>query len=130
MLPEFNRQGWESLEEYVRAWALERQEILVTVGTIVDPNPQTIGRGIAVPRAFYKITIDLKTKEHIALVMSHKPTRKGAVNEYVTTIAKIEEQSGTIISVPEGTDKNKVAALWHTKTSDWRKKHKELCKGR
>lgn len=128
--PKFNEQGWESLEEDVRAWALERGEVMIYVGSVVGPQPETIGSGVVVPRAFFKIVIDPKTSEVIGFLMNNVDTPKGDVTPYVTTISKIEEQSGITFALPNGIDKNKNVALWHTSTSDWRKKHKALCKGK
>ncbi len=126
-IPGMNRQGWESLEEVVRAWALERGEVLIYVGSIVDPHPQTIGDGIAIPRAFYKIIIDPKTKETIAFIMNNIATPKGDMTKFIVPISDIETQTQIVFPVPEGTDKSKTVALWHTSTSTWRKHHKELC---
>lgn len=126
--PKMNREGWESLEEDVRAWAMERGEVMIYVGSIMDPHPQTLAHDIAIPRAFYKIIIDPKTKEVIGFMMNNVDTPKGDMTKFVTTISKIEEQSGITFPLPDGFDKNKNVALWHTSNSTWRKKHKELCK--
>jgi endonuclease G len=103
--------------------------VVVYVGSIMDPHPQTIGN-IAIPRAFYKVVIDPATKEVIGFMMNNQNTPKGDMTRYITTISKIEEQSGITFTVPEGTDKTKNVALWHTSTSHWRKQHKALCKGK
>ena len=128
--PKMNREGWESLEESVRSWAYQRGEVVVEVGSIVDQNPETIGHGIAVMKANFKIVIDVKTNETIGFIMNNVDTPKGDPTKFITTIAKIEEQSGITLPIPPGTDKNKTVALWHTSTSDWHKRHKELCKGK
>lgn len=126
-LPGMNRQGWESLEEDVRSWAFQRGELVVYVGPVLDATPATMPDGTAKPRAFYKIAIDTKTNEVIGFLMNNQNTSKGDMNPYKVTIAKIEEQTGITFTLPAGTDKTKTVALWQTSTSDWHKKHKELC---
>lgn len=127
--PGMNRQGWERGEESVRAWAMERGEVLVYVGDIVDPNPDHMGNGIAIPRAFFKVVVDLKTNEFIAYEMNNVDTPKQDMSAFITSVQKVEQDSGITIPLPEGADKSKNVALWHTASSDWRKRHKEICKG-
>lgn len=127
--PGMNRQGWERGEESVRAWAMERGEVLIYVGDIVDPNPDHIGNGITIPRAFFKVVVDPKTNEFIAYEMNNADTPKQDMSAFITPVQKIEQDSGITIPLPEGADKSKNVALWHTASSDWRKRHKELCKG-
>src|SRR5690348_1945306 len=57
--PGLNRDEWELLEEYVRAWALERGSLIVYVGPVLSSGDPTIGPDhVDVPSAFWKLVID------------------------------------------------------------------------
>lgn len=57
-LPGFNRVGWRVLEEHVRDLANEYNELYVVTGPIYQGNEGTIGNGVAIPSAFYKVILD------------------------------------------------------------------------
>ena len=96
--PGFNRDGfghegvWGYLENQARDWVAERGSIYVVSGAIATGN-QTIGEGVAVPEAFYKVMLDLKTGESISFLMPHKDDLRGDVESFITSIDRIEEIS-------------------------------------
>ncbi len=66
--PQFNRGIWKKLEEQVRTWALENEELYVVVGPVLQPGLPKIGKnGVSVPRYYYKVLLDLKRPEIKAL---------------------------------------------------------------
>jgi hypothetical protein len=61
-LHELNAGPWEKLEQHERELAeAPDAELYVVAGGIFDANPPTIGHGVAVPKANFKIITVLKT---------------------------------------------------------------------
>ena len=120
-LPGLNRQEWERLEESVRAWALERGDLLVYVGPVIPAAPKLL-EDIAVPPAFWKIVIDRKRGEVLAFEMPQREIPKGDLAPWVTTVKAIEAQTGIRFNV--GTA-GKVP--WPADLAGWHKAHKEAC---
>lgn len=97
--PGFNRDGfghegvWGFLENEVRDWVRERDEIYVISGAIAS-GQNTIGEGVSVPEAFYKIVIDLQEAESIAFLMPHEDDLRDRASEFIVSIDRIEEITG------------------------------------
>lgn len=141
-VPEFNRQGWESLEQDVRDWAYERHQVIVYVGPVfVSPLPWIAGKGIidnghlhtigehkvAVPDRFYKIVVDPQINQTIAFLMDNVATPKGPMDGFRTTIAEIEKETGITFPVPARVDKTAKADMWPIADHDWHEQHKKTC---
>ena len=96
--PGFNRDGfghegiWGYLENEVRDWVNERGEVYVVSGAIATGGV-TIGEGVSVPEAFYKIVIDLKKGDSIAFLMPHKDDLRDRAAHFIVSIDQIEEKS-------------------------------------
>ncbi len=59
--PRFNRGIWKELEEQVREWALENEELYIVVGPVLQEGLPKIGEnGVSVPKYYYKVLLDLK----------------------------------------------------------------------
>jgi endonuclease G len=114
---DLNAGPWLRLEDYCQQLAKNgRKEMFITAGPIYGANPPTIGHGIAVPEAFFKIVVVLDRGQGpadvspstrvIAVVM---PNVTGILDEpwgkYRTSIASIERLSGYhfLGNVPEET---------------------------
>jgi endonuclease G, mitochondrial len=103
---EANAGPWERLEEHERDLAKRTgAEIYIVAGPIFDANPKTIGRGVAVPRATYKVIVALSAGQnatHItndtAIVSVVIPNEAGvsghAWTEFSTSVDEVERQSG------------------------------------
>ena len=63
--PDLNRGIWKELEEKVRDWAVENEEVYVVTGPILaDGFKKKIGKSnVAVPNYFYKVVADLSGDE-------------------------------------------------------------------
>lgn len=98
-LPGFNRDGfghqgvWGFLENEIRDWVRDRGELYVVSGAIASGR-QTIGNSVAIPEAFYKIVIDLKTADSIAFLLPHEENLKDQAAKFIVSIDRIEEVSG------------------------------------
>lgn len=93
------------MEDYERKLANQNKELYVTAGGIFDATPPTIGHGVAVPKADYKIVVVLAAgqgaesvtpeTEVIAVIMPNDPSVKQKKwTEYLTTVEEVERQSG------------------------------------
>ncbi len=114
-LHELNAGPWERLEQYERLRA-ERGELLYIVAGGVFSNPfSTIGHGVAVPAANFKIVVILRAEqkpadvdartEVLAVLMPNEPgVGLHRWTEYLTSVDAIESASGYdfLNAIPEG----------------------------
>lgn len=91
----FNAGVWKELEETVRDWAIKHKELYIVTGPILDGDEKTIGRKtkVAVPKAFYKAILDLKTPNlsGIAFVIPHRVCEE-PLSDFATSIDNLESQ--------------------------------------
>ena len=94
--PDFNRQGWRLLEEYVRDVVADRDEIHVITGAIYEGLNLTIGRGeVRIPSHFYKVLYDSETQEALAFLMLHEPFDFNAdIDGFVVPVDQAESFTG------------------------------------
>ena len=103
---DLNAGPWLRLEDYLQELSQkENKELYVTAGGLFSAHPETIGHGVAVPDACFKIVVVLdrgqglsdvdKTTRVIAVIM---PNVTGILDEpwgqYRTTVSEIEKRSG------------------------------------
>ncbi len=70
-LHELNEGPWEKLEEYERELARRHDaELFIVAGGIFDAEHQTIGHGVAVPKANFKIVVALRQGQQASDVKS------------------------------------------------------------
>src|SRR5262249_50752973 len=74
MLPQLhtvNAGNWEDLEKVVRAWSVERGDMLVMAGRIFDARlSSTIGpHRLPIPAAFWKVIVDQRAGAALAFIM-------------------------------------------------------------
>ncbi|MBT8230910.1 MAG: DNA/RNA non-specific endonuclease [Bacteroidia bacterium] len=93
----FNNGVWKELEETVRDWAYDNEEVYVITGPIFFGRPaKRIGENkVAVPDAFYKAILDITTpsQKSIAFIIPHEKSEKH-LREYAVSIDKLEEHLG------------------------------------
>jgi DNA/RNA endonuclease G (NUC1) len=96
-LAEFNAGVWKELEEDVRDWAIDRKELYIVSGPILDGSEKYIGKNnkIAVPKSFYKIILDIygKAPEAIAFHIPHRGCRE-RLETFALSIDSLEELTG------------------------------------
>ena len=93
----FNNGIWRELEENVRDWAYDNDELYIVSGPIFyGSNPDRIGQNkVAVPDAFFKAILDIegsKTKG-IGFILPHERSYKH-LREYAVSIDDIEKETG------------------------------------
>lgn len=96
-VPYFNRGIWKKLEEKVRNWATENEEIYVVTAGVLTDNLLQIGKQnkVAVPKYFYKVILDLKEPEvkAIAFILPNEKSSLPLQN-FVVTIDSVEKLTG------------------------------------
>jgi endonuclease G len=128
-LPGLNRQGWERLEETVRAWAAERGSVTVYVGPMLSTVKKKIGRNrVAVPTAFWKVVVDPVRGESLAFVMPQKNIPKGNLAKWQTSIGAVEDEANLKLPVPVFTVRTAKSPLWPADLAAWKSKHKVACR--
>jgi len=113
-LHELNAGPWEQLESYARARARGGAQLYIVAGGVFSAPFATIGNGVAVPVANFKIMVVLspgqgssdvdENTEVLAVLMPNQPgVGEHAWTEYLTTVDAIEQASGYdfLNAVPE-----------------------------
>jgi endonuclease G len=105
-LHELNAGPWEKLEQYERSQAsVSDRELYIVAGGVFDEEPKTIGHGVAVPRAMFKIIVELSSGQGakdvttatptLAVEMPNQPgTGPRPWQDYVTSIDRVEADTG------------------------------------
>lgn len=94
-VPEFNRGAWAKLENQVREWALDAEEISVLTGPILKDSLPKVPQGshrVSIPEAYYKIVLDITAPEYkaIAFIFPNKNLIYDPM-KYMVTIDSIEK---------------------------------------
>jgi endonuclease G len=103
---DLNAGPWLRLEDYCQTLAKrEKRELYLAAGGIYGDHPETIGHGVAVPEAFYKIVVVLdrgqgardvtRDTRVIAVIMPNKTgILDDAWGKYRASVGEIERRSG------------------------------------
>jgi endonuclease G len=86
--------AWGRVEGYVRKWIYKHDSLTVIAGTYFGSNPKTIGNGVGVPDAFYKIVINSKTGKSISFWLPHVEETGDLIADYIVSIDTIEMKTG------------------------------------
>lgn len=97
-IKEFNGGIWRELEENIRNWAYDNDELYIVTGPIFNqglPIKKIGFNEVSVPDQFFKIILDLKEpeKKSIAFLIPNKKSTEPLIN-YVVSIDAIEELTG------------------------------------
>ncbi|SHJ52342.1 endonuclease G [Reichenbachiella agariperforans] len=94
--PGFNRGIWKKLEEHVRDWAMDNQEVFVVTGPIYTEKGSKIGKNkVVIPDGYYKVILELNGNEvkAIAFLMENEKSSIG-LYEYAMSIDDLEKKTG------------------------------------
>ena len=91
-----NQGIWKNLEEYIRKWAIDRDELYIFTGPIYEGGvTETIGKNkVAVPTHLYKIVYDPNKTEAIAFIMPNEKLDSKNMPNYIVTIRDVENKTG------------------------------------
>ena len=99
-----NRGIWKLLETSVRGWVVQgNQSFWIVSGGVYGPGDKTIGKGVVVPHAFYKIVIDNQTGQAAGWMFPHVdpyPNLGNDLTKFRLPIAQIEQQAGVKYAFP------------------------------
>lgn len=113
-LPGFNRGGWKGLEEKVRKWANDYDEVYVVTGPIWDGNETYIGNGIYIPSSFYKVILDPVNNDAIGFVVPHRKISSTELVNFITTVDEVEKLTNLdfFSELPDSTEDTIEAVVW------------------
>ena len=101
-----NRGIWKLLETSVRGWSAQRnQSYTVIAGGLYGPGDKTIGNGVIVPHAFYKIVINNQTKEYAAWSFPHQapyPNLGNDLTKFRVPLATLMSAAQVNYALPQG----------------------------
>jgi endonuclease G len=111
---ELNVGPWLRLEEYCHTLAVkDGRELFIMAGGLFPAHTETIGHGVSVPGAFFKIVVVLRSGEGagdvgeatrvIAVIMPNTAAPRASWASYRTTVEQIERRTGYhfLTRVPE-----------------------------
>ena len=93
--PGFNRGIWKKLEEQVRIWAVQEDEIIVITGPVLSGITSYIGSNkVGVPEYFYKVIIDKEPEfKVIAFILKNEPS-KLSLSNFTVSVDSLERLTG------------------------------------
>ena len=101
-----NRGIWKLLETSIRGWAVQtNQSYTIFVGAMYGAGDPTIGNGVIVPHAYYKIVINNNTKQIAGWRFPHTKPYVNLGNDltkFRVTIANIQQEAGVKYAYPAG----------------------------
>jgi endonuclease G len=92
----FNRGIWKKLEELVRTWAIQNEEIYIVTGPVLREGLPSIGPNkVSIPEYYYKVILDdkLPDRKAIALLLPNAASKK-PLPSFVVSIDKLEALTG------------------------------------
>lgn len=95
-VPGFNRGIWKKLEEQVRDWAVQFNEVYIATGPVLTNGlPYIGGNKVSVPNLYYKalLVYGNKGKQAIAFVLPNQASQQPLVS-YVVSIDSLENLTG------------------------------------
>jgi endonuclease G len=99
-----NRGIWKLLETSVRGWTVQRnQPYTIYVGALYGAGDDTIGKGIIVPHAYYKIVVNQATGEIAGWAFPHvKPYQNlgNDLTKFRVPVAQIQQKAGVQYRFP------------------------------
>jgi endonuclease G len=94
--PSFNRGIWKKLEEQVRDWAVEYNNIYIVTGPILTNDLPTIGPNkVSIPTYFYKVILDLNNpnKKGIGFILANEASSE-QLQHFSVSIDSVETRTG------------------------------------
>ncbi|MFB2862219.1 DNA/RNA non-specific endonuclease [Aeromonas sp. MdU4] len=88
-----NSGAWARLEKMVRDWAITRKDVQVITGPIFTHSEESIGQGVAIPSAYYKIVMDPAKLQAIAFILPHEKVATSELANYRVSVSEVEEQT-------------------------------------
>jgi endonuclease G len=122
-VPAFNRGIWKQLEELVRTWAVEDQNLYIVTGPIIGKCPKTIGTNeVAVPDYYFKVILDYTNPDikGIGFILPNEGSKE-PLQHFALSIDAVEKITGIDFfpSLPDeqenSIEKTLCITCWHWK---------------
>ena len=111
-----NRGIWKLLETSIRGWAVQQgQPFTIYVGAFYGAGDKTIGNGVIVPHAYYKIVINNTTGEVAGWKFPHVPPYPNLGNDlrvFRTPLAQLQQEAGVKYAFPANEKELQPGAEW------------------
>lgn len=94
--PSFNRGIWKKLEELVRTWAVENNNVYIVTGPVLTNGLQTIGPNkVSIPNQYYKVVLDYSEPyiKGIGFILPNIETKE-QLQYYAVSIDSVEKLTG------------------------------------
>lgn len=88
-----NRGAWARLEDDVRSWVAGRDTLVVITGPVFRGN-RSIGGGVRVPDALFKVLFDPQREEAFVLVVPNASVERYNAEQNFVTLSDLERQTG------------------------------------
>jgi endonuclease G len=111
-----NRGIWKLLETSVRGWAVQHnQSFTIYVGAMYGAGDLTIGKGVIVPHAYYKIVINQTTGQVAGWVFPHTKPYVNLGNDltkFRVSVGDIQKQAGVTYAFPKNATELQPGQEW------------------
>jgi endonuclease G, mitochondrial len=126
-----NRGIWKLLETSFRGWAYQlNTPFTAYAGALYNAQDKTIGKGIRVSHAYYKIVINDKTGEVAGWLFPHVapyPNLGNDLTKFRTPIAQIEQQAGVKFAFPANAKELAPGQEWKVDFGALTNQKRKLC---
>ena len=92
--PKHNREVWANLEAAVRELATRRGQLFVLTGPVNGTSRRTIGHGVVVPEAMFKVLIDPKTQEMTGFIIPNRDDQGDDPGRFQVSVRDVEHATG------------------------------------
>lgn len=114
--PSFNRGIWKLLETTIRGWVVQQNSTYtIYVGAIYNDSDRRIGRGVAVPHAFYKIVVNHSEGTYAGWLFPHVapyPNLGNNLVQFRTPVAQIQRNANARFEFPANAREVPVGREW------------------
>ncbi len=91
--PGFNRGIWKKLEDQVRKWVEEKQNLIIVVGPILSDTLTKLREKVSIPEIYYKIILDKNRNDAIAFLMKNESSAM-SISSFAVSVDSVEKLSG------------------------------------
>ena len=93
--PRFNRGVWKRLENQVRRWVVEYDELFIVTGGVLTDIIDTIGpNGVGVPGSYYKIILDIEPEYRVIAFLMPNEKSSEPLSSFVVSVDSVELVTG------------------------------------
>ncbi|MFC2107445.1 DNA/RNA non-specific endonuclease [Bacteroidota bacterium] len=94
-VPGFNQGIWKRLENQVRKWAVEYDELFIVTGGVLTDIIDTIGpNGVGVPGSYYKIILDIEPEYRVIAFLMPNEKSAEPLSSFVVSVDSVEVVTG------------------------------------